>query len=428
MKVSIAISALILAIGAGLGWKIDGRLATARTDESRLVTEAAGFGIPIGDGRSSRSTKRERVDRDEEARRLAVEFNTMAKIWESGRSLDTAAQERYKEIRQRFEALDSSHMRGLIVDVLASTDLPERIRAERAVGLVGMLAKNDPQGVLALITEYFEAIKIVPQVQSVVSDCLRNWAKDDPAATVDWMKRNPGSLPEEVIKSSQRAVIHSVAEKDPRLAFKLAEEFDKDPMDAMHTIVTAAGDNEARNVTLAALRDYLITHIDDPTVSQHAERAFGYFSWGFKPDGFEGAREWVASANLSLRELESFCAGLSISSNVDEPARWIEWMAATFPPGKGGDQIVSMISRWARDDYEAAGKWLGSVAEGSAKTAAIRGYVQTVFPHEPEVAMQWLMTLPPTTERQNTLEFILENHLRDDPEAAAAFAKEHGFK
>lgn len=431
MKITIAITALILAAATGISWKIDGKLAAARAEERNLSAEAAGFGISVGDGHPIRRAKRERVDREMEAKRLAVEFYAEATKWESVRSMDSAAQANFRDLCKRFEALEPSQMKSIITDLLASKDLPGRIRAESAVALLGILARKDPHGALALCTEYYGAIKIVPHAQSVISGCLGAWAKEDPAAAVDWMKKNPGDFPGEAIKSSQRIVIQSVAEKDPRLAFRLTAEFDKNPIDSvtiLHSIVTAAGNNEARNVTLAALREYLVAHKDDPTVSQHAGRSFGYFSWGFKPDGFEAARQWVASANLSPQELESFCAGLSISSEVDEPARWIEWMGATFPPGKGDDQIVNLISRWTRDDYEAAGKWLASAAEGPVKNAAIRGYAQSIFPQEPETAIQWALTLPPGKDRDSTLRGIHRNWPESDPAAKEAFAKEHGLK
>ena len=56
--------------------------------------------------------------------------------------------------------------------------------------------------------------------------------------------------------------------------------------------------------------------------------------------------------------------------------------------------------------------------------AAVRGYALTIFEHDRETAMQWLMTLPPDERRENTLRFILVNKLRDDPDAAAAFKDE----
>lgn len=431
MKISIAISALILAAAAGLGWKIDAQLAAARADERKLAAEAAGFGISIGDEPWISGTRRERVNREEVARRLAAEFNTEANKWESVRSLDPSDQQRGREIRQRLEALEPSQLRTIIADMLASKDHPERIRTERAVGLLGILAKKDPKGALALFVEFYAIIRIAPRAGSVISDSLESWAKDDPLAAVEWMKKNPGQLPEEMINLSRTSMLHSVAEKDPRLAFTLIAEFDKNPMDpvtVLHAIVTAAGNNETRIITLAALREYLDARKDDPTISEQADRSFEYFSWGFKPDGFEAARQWVASANLGPKEFAGFCAGLSISSEVDEPARWIEWMGATFPPGEGDDSIMKLTSRWTRDDYEAAGEWLVSAPEGPAKTAAIRGYAQTIFKHDPETAMQWIMTLPPSQERDDTLKNILLNWPKDDPIGAAAFANEHGIE
>jgi len=42
--------------------------------------------------------------------------------------------------------------------------------------------------------------------------------------------------------------------------------------------------------------------------------------------------------------------------------------------------------------------------------------------------MQWIMTLPPGNDRDNTLRTIYLNWPKDDKEGAASFAKEHGIK
>ena len=198
MKIYIAISAIILAAATGLVWKIDGGLAAARSDERRLAAEAARLGISLGDAHLARSTKRKRVDRDEDekARKLAVEYNTEAKKWEPVVTLDDAAEERYRDIHQRIEALDSSRLKIFITDVLASKDLHELVRAERAVSLLGILAKKDPEGALALFKEHYAAIKICLSAESVISKSLGSWVKDDPTAAVEWMKKNAHRFPE----------------------------------------------------------------------------------------------------------------------------------------------------------------------------------------------------------------------------------------
>jgi hypothetical protein len=79
-------------------------------------------------------------------------------------------------------------------------------------------------------------------------------------------------------------------------------------------------------------------------------------------------------------------------------------------------------SRYLLDRFH--GQIIGALISRDRDAAAAR------FQVIPETKRNdlWIMTLPPGAERQHTLRFILVNKLRDDPEAAAAFAKEHGIK
>lgn len=430
MKYPIAISALILATAAGLCWKIDDRLTEARGEGAKLAAEASRAGISVADGPSIRGARRERVDREEVARQLAIEFDAESRKWESTGFLDSADQERSRILRQRLEALEPPLLKVIITGLLASEDLPERIRAERAVGLLKILAKKDPQAALTLFANHCAMIRTSPRAVSVISESLEIWAKDDPVAAVEWMRKNPHDIPEEMITASRDRVLHSAAEKDARLAFTLAAGFETDASDtvtALHAIVSAATTDEARNLTVVGLRDYLTAHKDDPGSGERVSQSFGHLSWGFKPDGFDAASQWIAKAGLNPKELEGFCAGLSISSELDDPARWIEWMGEVFPQGAGADPIVNLVSRWTRDDYEAAGKWLGAAAASPAKNAAIRGYAQTISKHDPETAMRWIMTLPPGEYQDSTLKQVLGNWPKDDPQGAEAFKAKHGI-
>jgi hypothetical protein len=432
MKISIAISALILAAAAGLGWQLDGRLVAARADERKLAAEAARFGISAGDAHSTRSAKGVRIDREAEARFLAIEYVQLAKISGNGGKLDAALQSRNRECWLRISALDPSGLKILIADVLASRELDEKIRAERVVYLLRMiLAKKDPRGALAFVMEHSAALKDDREFAYVISDSLGEWAKDDPLAAVEWMKKNAAEFPDAMKAQSRQNVFHSVAEKDPRLAFSLIAGLglnDSDSFDALHTIVTAARTDEQRNTTLALLREYREAHKDDKEARHAADQMVGYFSWGFEKGDFDAATRWIASANLTSKELDRFCESLTGNYDGDEQVRWIEWAGGNLPPGKGDPIIINLISRWTEQDYEVAGKWLGDVPDGPAKNAAIRGYALTIYKHDPETAMQWIMTLPPDERREKTLRFILVNKLQDDPAGKGAFAKEHGIK
>ena len=432
MKIAIAISVLILAAAAGLGWKIDGHLAAARVKEQELTDEAQRLGVSEVDAHFTRSANRIRIDRNAEAKLLAIEQIQLVKAIEQGGSRDEAWQKRGQKCVECISALDASGLKILITDLLASKELSQRGKAEAALSLLGLnLAKRDPSGALAFATEQVSALSHGRNgIENVIYNSLANWAKDDPLAAVQWMKKNAAEFPDAMRAQSLHNVFHSAAEKEPRLALTLIVELGLNYLDshgAVHTVVTAATTDDERTAVLEALREFRKSNQSNKDLVRAADDNLGYLSNGLRQSSFETASKWVDSVNLNPKELDGFCERLS-NGIVEEPGKWIEWMGERFPAGKGDSSIMDLIGRWTETDYEAAGKWLASAPDGPARIAAIRGYAQEIFPHDRETAMQWLMTLPPGEERQNTLRYIRVNCLRGDPEAAAAFAKEHGLK
>lgn len=418
---------MILAIAAVIVWRIDTRLADARAIGGKLVAESGGPGIRTGDIRATDRNRPSRAEREQEAKRLAVAYIALPK---AKQRIVIPSVEYATDVEQQIAALDPSRLKIFIADVLASMELDGTIVPERVNNLLRNLARNDPRGALALFTEHASVCR-KDLGFDVVSTALGAWAKDDPLAAVEWMKKNAGEFPEALSGQSIANVFHWAAEKDPRLAFSLITGLGLDSRNAhsaMNDIVTVAKTDEERTATLAAFREYRDANQADKVLTQAADDNLGYLATGLRKESFEAASKWVESAKLTPKELDSFCGEMTRNYDGDEPAQWIEWIGANFPPGKGDDPIMDLIRCWTNQDYEAAGKWLASAAEGPVKNAAIRSYAQEIFPHDPETAMQWIMTLPPSKERQNTLQFILWNCLRDDPEAAAAFAEEHGLK
>jgi hypothetical protein len=430
MKRSIFISLLIMAVAAGLVWKIDRQLAAARTDGKRLAAEVKRLGVSGGNAQPNRSAKRDRSDRDAEARQLANEYNAEAKKWESVAIMDNATEARYVEMHRRIEALDSARLKAFVTDVLKDRDVHEIMRAERAVKLLPLLAKKDPQGALSLFKEHYAAIGISPGAGNVIPECLSAWASNDPFAAVEWIKKNAEEFPSAKLSQFRGSVIHCAAQKDPRVAFSIIALLGLNASDAhsaMHDIVTSAKSDERMTTTLAALREYREANQADKALRDAADQNLGYFSQHFRKVGFEAASKWINDAKLSPEELDSFCERLS-NGIVEDTGKWIEWMGNTLPPGKREWPIMDMMDSWTRQDYEAAGKWLASAPEGPARNAAIRGYAKTIFKHDPETAMQWIMTLPSGKDRDATLKHIHINWPKDDPAGKEAFAKEHGIK
>ncbi len=429
MKIQIFITAIILAIAAVIGWQIDGRYAAARAEEGQLVGEAQQLGVAGNGDPSARTKKVERGDREAEAKQLAVEYATQAKEWHAATVMDEAAKQRYDAIQRRVSALDQSQLGIFTMDVLATMNHGEKRQAKHALSLLERLARKDPTGALAYFTKHSSVLRLVDDSEYFVAGALGSWAKEDPLSALKWIRKNAAEYPE-ALSLGSLAVVRGAAEKDPRMALSLIAGLELDfsnAHNAMNAIVIAAKTDEEMSVTLAAIREFREANRNNKELTRAADGNLAYFAQELSKQSFEAANKWIENAKLNPRELNSLAQGLG-NNFLDEPDRWIEWIGRAFPPGKGDGHIMNVIGNWTGQDYEAAGKWLASASEGRVKYAAIRGYAQTIFQHDPETAIQWIMTLPPGKDRDETLKTIHMNWSKDDPVGGEAFKQEHGIK
>lgn len=436
MKVSIAASILILLVAALFGFHGHQRLVTVRESHAKLVASASQLGIsvdPARPGAPVRITKRERVNKEADAKAAAAEFIAFAREMEAmeknGDPPDEGQQKRIMELMDRLMSLDSAQLKILIAEVRAAKDLKDETRQ----GLIGFsimtLASDHPQAALALLTESSELFKGEGMGTHVVSSSLAKWAKDDPLAALEWVRKNSEKFPDLITDDAKRGLISGTAIQDPRLAFKLIGELGiKDNSNVISSIVSAARTPEERTVTLVALREHLATIADEKARTDAGHTAIAQLAGSVLQENFDSASKWIANSKLTPKELESFADGLPHSSKSSESGQWIEWIGQNLPPDKAAQKIERLVSNWTRNDYQAAGKWLATAPEGPTKIAAIRSYAETVSRYEPETAAQWALTLPPGKNRDETLRNIYHNWPGGDSAAKAAFAKEHGIK
>lgn len=443
MKISIALSIVILALAAAFGWRGNQQLATVREAHSHLVAEAATLGIaadPATETGRTRVTKRgERADKEAEARLVAKEFIAFAKEMEAleknGGKRDDTVQKRIMEVLDRLMSLDGKQLKFLIAEVRATPDLKDETRK----GLIGFsimsLSSEHPQTALILLTESADILGADGMAQHVTNSSLGAWAKKDPAAALAWVRENGAKFPDLVTEDAKRGLIQGAAVNDPKLAFKLIGELGlQDPKDASRNIagiIGAAKTPEARTTTLAAVRDYLTTISDEKTRDQTQREAMRDMAGLMSQGDFSTSTGWIENAKLNPTELANFAEGLDINSQSGETGRWIEWVGEKIPPEKSRSSIHNMVRNWTNKDYQAAGKWLAGFENGPVKNIAVSTYAETVSRYEPEAGAQWAATLPPGEERDQTLKQIYENWpTKDDASKAAAeaFKAQHGIK
>ena len=419
MKISIGLSILILAAAATLGWHDHQRLVTVREHHTQLVAEAATLGIALDPSHPAdpvRITKRERGNKEMDAKAAATEFIAFAKEMEAiekrGSPPDEATQKRIMEFMDRMMSLDSAQLKILIAEIRADQSLKDESRQ----GLIGFsimtLANDHPQTALALFTESADLFKDSNMMsEHLISSSLAKWAKEDPLAALEWVRKNGEKFPDLVTDDAKGGMISGTAANDPQLAFKLIGELGiKDRSQVISGIMSAARTPEERTATLAALREHLVTLTDEKTRAEtaaEAMRALAHEIVG--KQSFESASQWIAAAKLGPEELQNFADGLNNSTTTGKQGQWIEWVGHTLPAGKSDGSIRNLVRNWTENDYQAAGKWLSSTPDGPAKLTAIRTYAETVSSYDPTTATQWAMTLPPGKDRDETLKNIQEN-------------------
>ena len=102
-------------------------------------------------------------------------------------------------------------------------------------------------------------------------------------------------------------------------------------------------------------------------------------------------------------------------------------MSENLPENDAKECADNLIGQWTQQDYLAAGKWLTAAPEGPGKTASVATYSVTVAEYEPQVAVQWALTLPEGAERKATLDSIYQNWPKNDAAAAAEFARKYAI-
>ncbi len=440
MKVSIAASILILLVAALFGWKNQQRLVTVRESHAELAATAGQLGIaidPSHPGDPVRITKRERQNKEADAKAAAAEFIAFAReieaIEKNGGQRDEATQKKVMEFLDRMMSLDSAQLKILIAEVRAARDLKDETRQ----GLIGFsimtLANDHPQAALALLTESSDLFKGEGMGSHVISSSLAKWAKDDPMAALEWVRKHSAKFPDLITDDAKRGLISGAAIQDPKLAFKLIGELGiKNTSSVISSVISgimnAAKNPADRSATMAALREHLATISDENVKTELTGRAMHDIANIVGRESFESASNWIVTTDLSPEELDQVAEELTSSIKSGESGKWVEWLGENLPPEKADEKIRNMVSNWTRNDYQAAGKWLTTAPDGPTKNSAIRSYAETVSRYEPEIAAQWALTLPQGKDRDQTLESIYHLWPRADPAGRDAFKQKHGIK
>lgn len=436
MKISIAISLLILVVAAVIGWNNKQRIQVVSDTHRSLAAEAASLGLSIeleNPEGVERVTKREREreDKASQARLVAKELIAFAleteRFRERGEQPDESMQERTVEFMDKMLSLDVEQLKIVISEFRSNEEMKEQTRTGMISFAIMTLASDHPEAALTLFTESEGMFDNEMVGSRLLSSSLASWASKDADGALEWVRKN-GEKHSDLISDRVKAgLVKGAASSSLTMGFELLGELKlKDSGDAIRSLARAVRTPGERTEFLTLYRDYVKTA---PNVDQNnLVDAIYLLADGIVEDGFEEGSRWIKDNDLTEEEIESLAGNIGSSSKGGEKGQWIEWMGENLPDGDRERQIESTMRNWTQNDYRAAGEWLAEAPEGPAKDASVSAYAKTVAPHDPQIAAQWALTLPLGEKRKETLKAVYKGWPQDDEASKAAreaFMEQH---
>ena len=433
MKKSIVLSLIILALGAAVRLFQERQLGELRQDYQKLTAAAGPLGVTV-DFYEPRLTKRQRDQRCDQASAIASEWIAMIREAEtfekSGERPDEAFAERASSLEDRVHSLDVSQLKQIITEVRGNRQISDEGRRKIIVASIEAIAEKHPEMALGLVLECSDLLGKNEAHKDLLTSALSGLATTHPQAAAEWIARNAASYAATADDFTHREVISSIAVTDPKLAFKLLGSLQlEDPSNAIQAIIATSEDHpEKRDAILAALRGHLATVSNVEDRQKLCDEAFESFAHNLGKEDIDSVQRWIEKSQLTDEEKSHFATGLSYSTTKENTGRWVEWLSTNVPAERLAEPVKDIVGDWTQQDYQAAGQWLATAPENSAKHPAILAYAAAVAEYEPQVAGQWAMTLPAGPVRTETLKVIYQNWPSSDPVGAAAFAREHGIE
>lgn len=428
MRISVAISLLILAVAVLIGLRDQRELIELRVEKEALASEAVALGIPPdvpshADHEHQSRTKREREDKQEEARRAALDIIGLARelerLKESGDPADIATQDRILKALEQLNSLDSDQLRFLIEEFRQAGDLNDEMRGLLLQFGVGALVKRNPRDAIGMLAGNDNPIGDASNRSLLVCSALSEWSEADLSGAMAWMRTSKLDFLKQ--ESMEVALVHGAARSDLGVAIDLMREFGvSNPGDVVQKM--------ASNLpTLAEKGELLRLMKERPDQFGEKELNVALVTMGKSvgKDGYEEGVRWIEENELSESEITNLIAGGMVShAKGAETGHWVEWMGGSLSAEPRDRFVSEQVRNWTEKDHRAAGEWLAALPDGPAKPASVAAFAKTVAPHDPKIAAEWALTLPPGGRRTETLKDVYRKWPEDDP-ARASFMAEH---
>lgn len=437
MRYSLSLAAGILVIGFLPGIYQQKRLSDLRVDYDGLSRQAEKYGVStagLDDSQGPRATKKQRDESEKKVKATSADIIRFAKELEemrkNGGKPDADFQNRSMEVLAKLSELDPAQISAFIHLLREEPGLTASTQGSLIAYAILTLSDQNPEAAITLYAEASDLMRGRLLGSQILSASINNLARNDPERALQWLKSYGGKFGEDEADEMKRALLAGTAANHPDRAFKLVSELKfESASEAVNAIIASGHDNQGqRGALLDGLRSYLAGVKDADQRDEISANAMETFARTCDKENFDSLTEWLADEKLTEKEKTQFSAGLSWFTTKQDTGRWVEWMEGNLPAAELSEPVREIVGEWTQQDYVAAGQWLSKKQDGPGKTAAVQAYASAVAEYEPQIAVQWALTLPAGPAREATFREIYSNWPAKDPEGAAAFAREHGLE
>ena len=164
----------------------------------------------------------------------------------------------------------------------------------------------------------------------------------------------------------------------------------------------AATQDWVEGLTEDVLRDGVASRVGERLAREDGEEAF----------------EWVNSVVTEDKRSDAVRQVLGTWSRSD-PQGLLAWAQNSDDTDLKASSTAMAVRSWSRKDPVATGEWLNTQEKGPQLDGSIATYADSVADKDPAAALNWAMNISDTEQRQEMLEEIANDWVRDDPVAAA---------
>lgn len=294
---------------------------------------------------------------------------------------------------------------------VSGDDLPMPGRLKQL--LLRLAAEHDPAALLARPD--------IARNTDLLAGIFSSLATKDSAAAMRWL--DASDFDEREKEVMEKLLIRAACKVDFREALRIAAE--RAPGGDAFALV-----NNNMPLRQGVLEQAAASLSDAPDKATRASIVEMVMSSAAFHSGVEGMRDIAAKNSIPNEDIAAYLTSPAGRRKFDslDPVQALGWIDEVLNDEQRKTAVPDLMKSWAKRDYNAAGSYLGKMPPSEIKNLSVANFASTVAPLDPPAAALWALEISDTESRKTTLDNVIRQWHRTDPEAADAWLQARGIQ